>query len=76
MALSCNIDARGKVVRLLYGIVLMVAAGVLAFFWAIQSGSTVRWVVCVALALMGGFGIFEARAGWCVMRAMGFRTRV
>ncbi|MGB1123618.1 MAG: hypothetical protein ACPG4Q_00305 [Phycisphaeraceae bacterium] len=32
------------------------------------------WAGVLALALFGAFGIYEARAGWCVMRAMGFKT--
>ena len=34
MPLTCNIDSRGKVARLIYGIVLIVAGVALAPFWA------------------------------------------
>jgi len=28
-----------------------------------------------AMIIGGAFAIFEAKAGWCVVRALGFRTR-
>lgn len=73
--MQCNIDARGKFVRLIYGLLMLLGAmigaglllaGVVSGWWL--------WVIVAGLALMGGFGVFEARAGWCVMRAMGFKT--
>ena len=30
----------------------------------------------LALVIVGLFGIFEGLAGWCVVRAMGFKTRL
>ena len=29
----------------------------------------------VAAVIGGAFSIFEARAGWCIVRALGFKTR-
>jgi hypothetical protein len=74
MALQCNIDSRGRVARLVYGIVMVLAAVVVALVWAVPSGSMWAWVVTVSLAAAGAFGVFEARAGWCAVRAMGFKT--
>lgn len=74
MPLQCNIDAKGKVVRLIYGLLLILVAIGLAVFWAIPSGGAVAWIVVIAIFLGGAFAIFEARAGWCVVRAMGFKT--
>lgn len=74
MPLTCNIDARGKSARLIYGI-LMIAVGVaLMILWSAGSGSIARWAVAGGCVAAGLFGLFEARAGWCVMRAMGVRT--
>lgn len=75
MALKCNIDARGKLARLIWGL-LCLLAGVLLAFWAIPSGGWVAWTVSLAVTAFGAFALFEARAGWCVVRAMGFRTRM
>ena len=75
MPLTCNIDARGKFVRLIYGIILLVIGLILLFAWALGSGSTLAWIVTVVCLLSAALAIFEARAGWCVVRAMGFRTK-
>jgi cell division protein FtsW (lipid II flippase) len=73
MRLTCNIDAKGKAIRLTYGIVLVLAAIAMMLFWADGRWS---WVISTAIAIAGAFAIFEARAGWCVVRAMGWKTRV
>lgn len=73
--MQCNIDARGKAVRLIWGLLLLLGAAViggLAF-----AGVLVGWVWWLAVAGLfaaGAFGVFEARAGWCAVRAMGFKT--
>ena len=75
MALRCNIDARGKRFRLLGGVVtLLVGAALLV--WAIRTGGVLAWCVTAACALAGSFMVFEARAGWCALRAMGFGTPI
>jgi hypothetical protein len=76
MALTCNIDARGKFARLISGIVMVILAVLLAWFWAVPDRSVPGWTVSSLCAAGGGFAIFEARAGWCVMRAIGFKTRL
>jgi hypothetical protein len=74
MPLTCNIDAKGKFVRLIYGVILVAVGAILIYFWALHSGSVVRWAVSLLCLLGGAFAIFEARAGWCIVRAMGMRT--
>jgi uncharacterized membrane protein HdeD (DUF308 family) len=76
MALQCNIDAKGKRVRLINGIVTLIVGIVLLFAWALPTRSTLAWSITIACMLGGAFMIFEARAGWCVVRAMGFKTPV
>jgi hypothetical protein len=76
MPLTCNIDARGKRARLIFGLVLVLTAVLLAFVWAMPAGGAVPWVVVASCGIGGGFVLFEARAGWCAVRAMGFRTRI
>ena len=73
--MQCNIDAKGKAVRLIYGL-LMLAIGALLAGLILANVVTgwYWWVGVVLLALAGGFGVFEARAGWCAVRAMGFKT--
>jgi hypothetical protein len=73
MPLPCNIDSRGKAARLIYGI-LMIALGIaLIMFWAWPQGQIWKWAVAIGYVAGGGFAVFEARAGWCVVRAMGFK---
>ena len=74
MPLTCNIDSRGKVARLLWGILLLAIGAGLIVFWAWGSGSWIRWGVTAAVIVSGAFMIFEARAGWCAVRAMGIKT--
>ncbi len=76
MALACNIDGKGRVVRLIGGLVVS-AAGCLGFLvWAQPTGDRVATAACVVCIAVGAFMIFEARASWCVVRALGFKTRV
>lgn len=74
---QCNIDARGRALRLIAGLVGLVAGFVLS---ALMLGGVLEsawwWVPIVVLLLGGGFGVYEGRAGWCALRAMGFKTPV
>lgn len=76
MALTCNIDAKGKFVRLVYGLIMVAAGAVLALAWALPAGSVLAWCVSGFCLIGGAVGLFEARSGWCVVRAMGFKTPV
>jgi hypothetical protein len=76
MPLQCNLDARGKRFRLLLG-VLLAALGIgLGVFWAFPAGGLTAWTITICCLLLGGFAIFEARAGWCALRAMKIKTPV
>ena len=68
--MQCNIDARGKAYRLKMGIAsLLLAAviGTLIFFDVLESSTW--WYILSAVTFGGAFTIFEARAGWCIVRA-------
>ena len=62
-----NIDNRGRLVRALTGIALIITGLVVS--------APDRWV-CIALVASGGFVLYEAARGWCVMRACGIRTKL
>lgn len=64
---SRNLDNRGRLVRGVGG-GLFVLGGVIAC----QSNT---WLG-VILIVSGGFMLFEAVRGWCVMRACGIKTRL
>ena len=64
---SANIDSRGRIVRGVLGGLLVIGGVVVCGYnvWA-----------AVALIVSGGFCLFEAVRGWCVMRACGIKTRM
>ena len=72
---ECNIDARGKAVRLKLGIKSLVAGLALATaFYIAGIDWVILWLIPLGIAGSGAFAIFEAWIGWCVVRALGFRT--
>lgn len=76
MALTCNINAAGKAARLRVGI-MAVAGGIgLASLVATGILPTIGWLAVAGSIAGGSFSIWESRAGWCVVRAMGFKTPV
>lgn len=72
--MQCNIDARGKAARLAGGVISCAAGLIAALLWL--SGLAGGWALAVGIALLalGGFAVFEGWAGWCALRAMGFKT--
>ena len=75
-ALTCNIDAKGKQVRFVMGVAEIAIAIFMALFWARPANDWRPWTITGVLFFFGAFALFEARAGWCVVRAMGFKTKV
>ena len=61
-----NIDNRGRLVRGLGALALMVGAGF---------GFTVSWWLGGVLLASGVFVAFEAARGWCALRACGIKTK-
>jgi hypothetical protein len=74
MGLRCNIDRRGKVARLIWGLLLLVAGCLILFTSALPTGSLKAWIGAVACFGGGAFALFEALVGWCAVRALGFKT--
>ena len=73
--MQSNIDAKGRAVRLVWGgrlmvlsllLVVLAVAGVLVEWWV--------WPLAGVFLIAGAFARFEARRGWCILRAMGIRT--
>ncbi len=73
--MQCNIDAKGKAARLKLGILAMIGALCLTLITVagVVEG-TIWWLMAGGTAFGGAFAIFEARAGWCIVRAMGIKT--
>jgi hypothetical protein len=75
--MACNIDGKGKAVRLICGVVTLVAAAVLAVLAAAGwMPMALGYGLAVAAGLGGAFQVYEGWAGWCVVRAMGFKTPI
>ena len=64
-----NIDRRGRIARLIFGLVLLIAA--LACLLGHRA-----WWLCALLAAFGIFAVYEAFRGWCLMRACGVKTKL
>ena len=76
MALKCNIGAAGKAARLRAGLLGVAGGLTLGLVTAVGVLPTLAWWAVVGSIAGGSFAIWEARAGWCVVRAMGFKTPV
>jgi len=75
--MQCNIGAKGKAVRMKMG--LMAIAGAIILAGIVLAGiveGTFWWLAVGSIAFGGAFSVFEARAGWCIIRAMGFKTHL
>ena len=78
MARECNIDARGKFVRLVGGSV-SVFAGIVALLLivvGILPENIITIGSVVGMFAGGALGIYEGKSGWCIARAMGIRTPI
>ena len=72
---ECNIDAKGKAARFLGGAAAILGSPILAALLATDTLTVGLGWYAVAGGIFGGaFAIFEARAGWCIVRAIGFKT--
>ena len=77
MAFECNIDDRGKAARMKLGIRLVTISLILAALTHFEIIPTpLGWLATAASLGGGAFTIWEARMGWCVVRAMGFKTKI
>ncbi|MDC1419213.1 hypothetical protein N8653_00630 [Euryarchaeota archaeon] len=77
MEMACNIDAKGKLFRLVTGIISC-SFGMILFI-LINSNvitSTIYLLPAVGSILGGLFAVWEARAGWCLARSLGIKTPI
>lgn len=75
--MQCNIDQRGRRVRMMWGIAMLaLAAAVVYCGWTGLIGPWWAGVTALVFAAAGIFGVYEARKGWCAVRALGFKTPV
>jgi hypothetical protein len=74
--MKCNIDEKGRRVRRAGGIVCCLAGAALVIVFLAAHHSYAILLVGLALLAAGVFQLYEARKGWCALRAMGVKTRV
>ena len=73
--MECNIDRKGRLARLYTGIAAIVAGIVLALLTlAGVIPGALGWLSVAGSIFGGAFAIFEARKGWCIVRAVGIKT--
>ncbi|MFN7140934.1 MAG: DUF2892 domain-containing protein [Limisphaerales bacterium] len=62
-----NLTSKGRIVRAIGGVGLVVSGLLVA---------GIHPLICFPLVVGGGFVLFEAARGWCVLRACGIRTKI
>ena len=73
--MECNIDQKGRLARLYTGIIAIVVGIAIALLTYLSIVPAALGWFAVAGSIFGGaFAIFEARKGWCVVRAIGIKT--
>ena len=73
---TCNIDRRGRKVRLVAGAILEANGLILGVLWYL--GMVPPEMIWPAAGLWAGgmFMIIEGAIGWCALRALGVKTPV
>lgn len=64
---ECNVDIRGRIIRLALGFLLLVVA------YKSRGYEYPVWVQ-MGLVIGGSFVLFEGTRGWCALKALGFRV--
>ena len=75
MERECNIDAKGKLFRLTIGIFSVFSGIVIISLFNLNIFISEEILIMGLFSIIGGlFAIWEAREGWCIVRAIGIRT--
>ena len=75
MQRTCNIGAKGKFLRLSLGLMSMFAGILLLTLSNLDFIVSDKIFILGIISILGGlFSIWEAREGWCVVRAIGIKT--
>ena len=73
--MECNINQKGRLARLYTGIIAIIFGIALALLTLLSViPATLGWLAVAGSIFGGAFAIFEARKGWCVVRAVGIKT--
>ena len=75
MQRTCNIGAKGKFLRLSLGLMSMFTGISLLTLANLDFIVSDKIFILGIISILGGlFSIWEAREGWCVVRAIGIKT--
>lgn len=75
MQRTCNIGAKGKFLRLSLGLMSMFAGISTLTLLNLDFIVSDKMFILGIISIFGGiFSIWEAREGWCVVRAIGIKT--
>jgi hypothetical protein len=71
--LTCNIDRRGRVTRIVTGSIVDVCGAALVVT-GVLTGERAMIIGGAVVSVAGSFMIFEGAKGWCALRALGMKT--
>ena len=75
MERKCNIDAKGKLFRFTIGMFSVISGIVIISLFNLNIFISEEILLMGIFSIIGGlFAIWEAREGWCIVRAIGIRT--
>lgn len=75
MERKCNIDAKGKLFRFTIGMFSVISGIVIISWFNLNIFLSEEILLMGIFSIIGGlFAIWEAREGWCIVRAIGIRT--
>ncbi|RJU80569.1 MAG: hypothetical protein DWB93_05705 [Candidatus Poseidoniales archaeon] len=75
MERKCNIDAKGKLFRFTIGMFSVISGIVIISLFNLNIFLSEEILLMGIFSIIGGlFAIWEAREGWCIVRAIGIRT--
>jgi len=75
MERECNIDAKGKLFRFTIGIFSILSGIIIISLFNFNIFISEEILIMGVFSIVGGlFSIWEAREGWCIVRAIGIRT--
>lgn len=73
--MQCNIDQRGRQARVVTGLLVdFVGVGLLVA--GLVRDSPALWMAGAGLMTAGSLIVLEGVKGWCVLRALGVKTRL
>jgi len=75
MERECNIDAKGKLFRFTIGIFSILSGIIIISLFNFNIFISEEILIMGVFSIVGGlFSVWEAREGWCIVRAIGIRT--